>query len=151
MEKEPPPPYTISQEHQKVPNEKFPIEPTEPHDPKKTYLFFNEDVHMTEDYIAIQWYYFPTAGQKKIKYEDISKVSLGYISDLSAFDTKEWGMGLNDIWWHCDMERMGRLRYILLQLHNSMFRVGITTDDNQINQIYQLIQKQMRSHQKEKS
>ena len=95
--------------------------------------------------LFIHLYYFPY-GDKTIKYDDIRSCELLSINDLNFFETKLWGIALSSIWWHADLYRASRQYYILLDT-NQWPKIGITMDDNDIIQVYQLIKSKISSNQ----
>ncbi|CAF1195556.1 unnamed protein product [Adineta steineri] len=111
----------------------------------KTPLFANEFVTCYSDYLIIHLYYFPF-GNKKIKYNNIRLCELRLTDDISLLNYKLWGMALTPIWWHCDMSRLGRKYYILLDA-NQWPLIGITMNDNDIEYVYNLIKQKIYSNQ----
>jgi len=106
-----------------------------------TVLFFNEDVTVTDQEVAINWYYFPVASAKHIPYSDILRAELLKMADMDFLSTKTWGMGLSNIWWHCDFKRLSRVNVIMLTLKSQSIQVAITTDDADVGKIFDLITK----------
>jgi hypothetical protein len=104
-------------------------------------IISNGFVTCYSDHLIIHLYYFPF-GNKKIKYKDIQTCDLLPMKDLSVFKRKMWGMALAPIWWHSDMRRHTREYYILLDA-NQWPKIGITMEDEDINNVYQLIKKNM--------
>ena len=112
-------------------------------------IISNGFVTCYSDHLIIHLYYFPF-GNKTIKYKDIQTCDLLPMKDLSFFKRKMWGMALAPIWWHSDMRRNSREYYILLDA-NQWPKIGITMDDEDINNVYQLIKKNMDTNQHQKS
>ena len=108
-------------------------------------LISNSFVTCYSDYLVIHFYYFPF-GNKKVKYSQIRSCELHSMDNLDFFDYKLWGMTLSPVWWHCDMSRLGRKNYILLDANQWPF-IGLTMDDNDIMNVYNLIKLKMYSNQ----
>jgi hypothetical protein len=89
----------------------------------------------------IHLYYFPY-GNKTIKYKDIQSCELLQRRDLSILKYRIWGMALSPIWWHSDLRRYRRKYYILLDI-NKWPKIGITMNDDDIINVYQLIKQKM--------
>ncbi|CAF1248069.1 unnamed protein product [Rotaria sp. Silwood1] len=104
-------------------------------------LISNSFVTCYSDYLIIHLYYFPF-GNKKIKYRNIRSCEFRSTNDIGMFEYKLWGMSLSPIWWHCDMNRLARKHYILLDA-NQWPLIGITMDDNEIINVYNLIRQKM--------
>lgn len=104
-------------------------------------LIKNSYVTCYSDYICIHWYYFPF-GSKKVKYCEIQSCELRSVNDLGAFSSKLWGMSLTPVWWHCDMNRLGRENYILLNT-NQWPSIGLTMDDDDTVRVYNLIKQKI--------
>lgn len=100
-------------------------------------LISNSFVTCYTDYLRIHLYYFPF-GSKKVKYCEIRSCELLPMNDLGLFESKLWGMSLSPIWWPCDMNRLGRNNYILLDA-NQWPKIGLTMDDNDTFSVYHLI------------
>jgi hypothetical protein len=60
--------------------------------------------------------------------------------DLLSF--KHWGMALSPIWWHCDMKRLSRKYFILIDA-NQWPKIGLTMDDNDTINVFNLIRQKM--------
>jgi hypothetical protein len=108
-------------------------------------LFSNGFVTCYPDYLVIHLYYFPF-GNKKVKYSNIVSCEFHQSNDMDIFSFKHWGMALSPIWWHCDMRRLSRKYYILLDA-NQWPKIGLTMDDNDITNVYNLIRQKMYSNQ----
>ncbi len=104
-------------------------------------LIKNSFVTCYSDYIRIHLYYFPF-GNKKVKYCEILSCELRSMDELGVFGSKMWGMSLTPIWWHCDMNRLGRENYILLNV-NRWPSIGLTMDDVDTIRVYGLIKQKM--------
>ena len=109
-------------------------------------LLSNEFVTCYTDYLVIHLYYFPF-GNKKVKYSDLLSCELHSTDNIGMFEYKLWGMSLSPIWWHCDMQRLMRKYYILLKA-NQWPQIGLTMNDNDTIQVFNLIQQKMHSNQK---
>jgi hypothetical protein len=107
-------------------------------------LFSNGFVTCYSDYFVIHLYYFPY-GNKKIKYNNIRSCEFHSMNDIDIFSCKLWGMALSPIWWHCDMRRLSRQNYILLDT-NQWPKIGVTMDDNDIMNVYYLIRQKISEH-----
>jgi hypothetical protein len=108
-------------------------------------LISNSFVRCYSDYFIIHLYYFPF-GNKKILYSQIRSCELHSTDDLGLFDYKLWGMPLSPVWWHCDMRRLARKNYILLDA-NQWPLIGLTMDDNDIIYVYNFIKQKMSRNQ----
>jgi hypothetical protein len=108
-------------------------------------LISNGFVTCYSDYLVIHWYYFPF-GNKKIKYNNIRSCEFRSTNDMDIFSFKHWGMALTPIWWHCDMNRLSRKHYIVLDA-NQLPKIGLTMDDNDIINVYHLIREKIFSNQ----
>ena len=106
-----------------------------------TPLISNGFVTCYSDYFVIHLYYFPF-GNKKVKYSNIRSCELRSTDGLDVFNHKLWGMALSPVWWHCDMKRFGRKQYILLNA-NQWPQIGLTMDDADLLDVYDLIKKKM--------
>lgn len=104
-------------------------------------LIKNSFVTCYSDHMRINLYYFPY-GSKTVRYCEILSCELRPSNDLGMFGSKLWGMSLTPVWWHCDMSRMERQNYILLDA-NQWPKIGLTMDDNDISQVYYLIKQKM--------
>ncbi|CAF4789196.1 unnamed protein product [Rotaria socialis] len=104
-------------------------------------LISNNFVACYPDYFVIFLYYFPF-GKKKIYYNKIRSCELHSTDDLDFFEQKLWGMALSPVWWHCDMKRLMRKNYILLDA-NQWPLIGITMDDKDIIDIYNFIRQKI--------
>ncbi len=104
-------------------------------------LVSNNFVKCYSTRLVIDLYYFPY-GDKTIKYKDIKSCKLLKMADLGIFKSKTWGMGLSSIWWPSDIRRLGRKYYIILDI-NKWPRIGLTMDDDEIVDVYQLIQQKI--------
>lgn len=104
-------------------------------------LIENDFVKCYSDYLSINLYYFPY-GNKKVKYENIRSCDLLSTDDMDLFNCKHWGMALSPIWWHCDMKRLGRKHYILIDA-NQWPKIGLTMDDNDIINVYNFIRQKI--------
>lgn len=69
----------------------------------ETILFEDEFVKCTHDTIEIKCYYFPTGSSAKIRYSDITVISL-----YRGASFRVWGSGDFHHWWACDGRRLGR-------------------------------------------
>ncbi|CAF1092056.1 unnamed protein product [Didymodactylos carnosus] len=102
-------------------------------------VYTNDYVTCYDNYLIVHDYYFPFGNRKMIKYADIDKCELGYIDELGFSKIKLWGMALSPIWWPADLHRhTGREKYILLDTQQWP-KIGITMNDNEIDQIYYFI------------
>lgn len=108
-------------------------------------LISNSYVTCYSDHLVIHLYYFPF-GNKKVKYSDIQSCEFRSTNDLDMFSYKLWGMSLTPVWWHCDMKRLMRKNYILLDT-NHWPLIGITMDDNDLVNVYNLIRQKMSFNQ----
>ncbi|CAF0956366.1 unnamed protein product [Adineta steineri] len=108
-------------------------------------IISNEYITCYSDRLVIHLYYFPY-GKKTIKYKDIQLCELCRFNTLSKFKYKKWGMGLSAIWWHSDIRRYYRTHYILLET-KQWPKIGLTMDDNHIDEIYQLIKQKMNNNE----
>ncbi|CAF1004911.1 unnamed protein product [Rotaria magnacalcarata] len=108
-------------------------------------LISNSFVTCYSDYLAIHLYYFPF-GKKKVKYNNIVSCELHSMDDIGIFECKLWGMSLSPIWWHCDMRRLGRKYYILLDAGQWPL-IGLTMNDNDIINVYHFIKQRISSNQ----
>lgn len=106
-----------------------------------TPLIKNSFVTCYSDHMRIHLYYFPY-GSKTVKYCDIHSCELRSTNDLGLCSSKLWGMSLTPVWWHCDMSRMGREKYILLDA-NQWPSIGLTMDDEDTIRVYNLIKQKM--------
>lgn len=104
-------------------------------------IISNNFIKCYSDRLVIDLYYFPY-GNKTIKYKHIQSCELHQMHDLSIFEYKTWGMALSPIWWHSDLHRFSRQYYILLDT-NKWPKIGITMDDNDIDNVYNLIKQKM--------
>jgi hypothetical protein len=104
-------------------------------------LISNGFVTCYSDYLVIHWYYFPF-GNKKIKYSDIRSCEFRSTHDMDIFTFKHWGMAFSPIWWHCDMKRLSRQHYILLDT-NQWPKIGLTMDDNDTINVCNLIRQKI--------
>jgi hypothetical protein len=100
-------------------------------------IISNGFVTCYSDHLVIHLYYFPY-GNKTIKYSDIQSCELLKLCDLSILKYKAWGMALSSIWWHSDFHRSSREYYIILDTNNWP-KIGITMNDNDIINVYELI------------
>ncbi len=108
-------------------------------------LISNGFVTCYSDRLVIHLYYFPY-GNKTIRYNDIQSCELLPMHDLSIFKSKTWGMALSPIWWHSDIRRFCRKYYILLDA-NQWPKIGITMDDQDIANVYHLIEEKTKGNQ----
>lgn len=108
-------------------------------------LISNSFITCYADYFVIHLYYFPF-GSKKIYYNKIRTCELHSTNDLDIFSYKLWGMSLSPVWWHCDMKRLMRKNYILLDA-NQWPLIGVTMDDNDITPVFNLIRQKMSIYQ----
>ena len=60
-------------------------------------LYDDQFVRLTNERVVIKWYYFPTATNKNVKFNEITAVY--YTNQLNLFQFKSWGMALTPIWW----------------------------------------------------
>lgn len=104
-------------------------------------LISNRYVTCYSDYLRIHLYYFPF-GNKTVKYCEIRSCELRSMDDLGLCSSKLWGMSLKPIWWHCDMNRYGRKRYILLDA-SQWPQIGLTMDDNDTIRVHNFIRQKM--------
>lgn len=104
-------------------------------------LFSNSFVTCYPDYLTIHLYYFPF-GNKKVKYSSIRSCEFRSTNDIDMFNYKLWGMSLSPIWWHCDMSRLSRKYYILIDA-NQWPQIGITMDDKDIVHVFNLIRQRI--------
>ena len=98
----------------------------------------NDSVTCYSDRLVIHLYYFPY-GSKTIKYEDIRSCQLLPLRRLNRLKYKKWGMGLSPIWWHSDVQRYYRNYYLLLDTNHWPY-IGVTMDDKDILNVFELIQ-----------
>lgn len=105
----------------------------------ETTILSNSYITCYSDHLVIHWYYFPF-GSKTIKYNFIHSCDLLALEDLSFAAKKLWGMSLSPIWWPADFYRYSRKYYLLLST-NSWPKIGLTMDDNDIQLVYTLIEK----------
>jgi hypothetical protein len=108
-------------------------------------IISNGFVKCYSDHLVISLYYFPY-GNKTIKYRDIQSCDLLKMRDLSIFKYKTWGMALSSVWWHSDLRRYSRENYILLDT-NHWPKIGLTMDDKDIINVYELIKQKMGANQ----
>jgi hypothetical protein len=108
-------------------------------------IISNDFVTCYADRLVIHLYYFPY-GDKTIRYKDIQSCELHPIRVLGPFKTKTWGMALSPIWWHSDLRRHYREYCIILDT-NHWPKIGITMDDNDINNVYELIKQETKRNQ----
>jgi len=108
-------------------------------------IISNGFIKCYSDHLVISLYYFPY-GDKIIKYRDIQSCDLLKMRDLSIFKYKTWGMALSSIWWHSDLRRFRRENYILLNT-NHWPKIGLTMDDEDIINVYELIKQKMNANQ----
>lgn len=111
-------------------------------------IISNNFVKCYSDHLVIDLYYFPY-GNKTVKYKDIRSCELLKLRDLSIFKCKTWGMALSPIWWHSDLRRFSREYYILLDA-NQWPLIGLTMDDEDTLNVYQLLQRQIPENQSSK-
>jgi hypothetical protein len=112
---------------------------------RKVPLISNGYVTCYSDYLVIHWYYFPF-GNKKVKYSNIRSCEFHSTEDMDIFSFKHWGMALSPVWWHCDMSRLSRKYYIILDANQWPF-IGLTMDDNDIVNVYNLIRQKIFENQ----
>ncbi|CAF0985710.1 unnamed protein product [Adineta ricciae] len=101
-------------------------------------IISNDSVTCYADRLVIHLYYFPY-GSKTIKYEDIRSCQLLPLRRLNRLKYKKWGMGLSPIWWHSDVQRYYRNYYLLLDTNHWPY-IGVTMDDKDILNVFELIQ-----------
>jgi hypothetical protein len=111
-------------------------------------IISNNFVKCYSDRLVIDLYYFPY-GNKTVKYKNIQSCKLLKMHDLSIFKYKAWGMGLSPIWWPSDIRRFWRKYYIILDA-NQWPQIGITMDDKDIIDVYELIQQKINENQSTK-
>jgi hypothetical protein len=104
-------------------------------------LISNGFVTCYSDYFVIHWYYFPF-GTKKVKYSDIRSCDFESTDNMDLLSFKHWGMALSPIWWHCDMKRLSRKYFILIDA-NQWPKIGLTMDDNDIINVFNLIRQKI--------
>ena len=112
-------------------------------------LLSNGFVTCYSDYFLIHWYYFPF-GTKKVKYSDIRSCDLNSTDNMDIFGFKHWGMALTPIWWHCDMKRLGRKYYLLIDA-NQWPKIGLTMDDDDLVKVCDLIRQKMFNYRSKNS
>ena len=97
----------------------------------------DDDVLYSDDFVTvslskgvrIKWYYFPFARPKVIKFCDVVDIVEEPEKTLSRLNSKNWGVGVGDVWWACDM-RMGRQKYgIVIKKRGSSYRCGFSCRD----------------------
>ncbi|CAF3899507.1 unnamed protein product [Rotaria sordida] len=62
------------------------------------------------------------------------------------FSYKLWGMSFSPVWWHCDMKRLMRKNYILLDA-NQWPHIGLTMNDDDLINVYNLIKQKISFNQ----
>ena len=90
-------------------------------------LYEDKYVRCDDEALTIKWYYFPF-GKKRIPYADIQRVDDMAMGMLTG-KMRIWGMGPAPLWFHLDMERPGKDRYILIDLGKFM-KIALTPDDH---------------------
>ncbi|CAF1544621.1 unnamed protein product [Rotaria sordida] len=108
-------------------------------------LISNSFVTCYSDYFVIHLYYFPY-GNKKVKYSNIRSCEFHSTDDLDMFSYKLWGMSFSPVWWHCDMKRLMRKNYILLDA-NQWPHIGLTMNDDDLINVYNLIKQKISFNQ----
>ena len=108
-------------------------------------LISNGFVTCYADYFEIHWYYFPF-GRKKVKYSDIRSCDFHSTDQMDLFTFKHWGMALSPIWWHCDIRRLSRKHFLVIDA-NQWPKIGLTMDNKDIPFVYQLTQQRIQSNQ----
>jgi len=111
-------------------------------------LISNNFVKCYSNHLVISLYYFPY-GDKKVKYNDIISCQLIPMREMGFTKVKLWGMALSPIWWHSDMHRLGRESCIILDT-NHWPKIGLTMDDNDIVNVYNLIMEKINFNQSKK-
>jgi hypothetical protein len=111
-------------------------------------LISNNFVKCYSNHLVIRLYYFPY-GDKKVKYSDIISCQLIPMREMGFTKVKLWGMALSPIWWHSDMHRLGRESCIILDT-NHWPKIGLTMDDNDIVNVYNLIIEKINFNQSKK-
>lgn len=106
-------------------------------------LFEDKDVKISNHFVYIKWYFFPTASTKKIPIKDIKLVEkreLGFAkARLWGMDATHWGY-----WLAGDKSRLGRTHFIGLTLVGSSIKPSFTTES--VDEIYFLLKKLVRAN-----
>lgn len=100
-------------------------------------IIANDSVTCYADRLVVHLYYFPY-GSKTIKYADVRSCELLPLRELNKRKYKTWGMGFAPIWWHSDLHRYYRQHYLLVKTNHRPY-VGITMDDADIHDVFELI------------
>lgn len=84
-----------------------------------------------EDRVEIKHFYFPVIGTKTIRYDEIKSVQTGAEMNLQWYDTKHWGISLNNIAWAGDMRSLIRTTTdcIVLEVGDDFFLKGFSCKD----------------------
>ena len=104
-------------------------------------LFKNDFITCYDDRLVIRFYYFPY-GDKTIEYKNIRSCRLLNEDDLNFFQMKSWGMAFSSIWWPLDLHRSWRKYFIIIDV-NQWPKIGLTMNDNQTLEVYQLIKEKL--------
>ncbi|KAI9034041.1 hypothetical protein DFJ74DRAFT_762693 [Hyaloraphidium curvatum] len=100
-------------------------------------LFEDRDVDVFDTYLKIKTYYFPTATSKKIEFSAIERIETVEEAGVDSMGLKNWGMGLSDIWWSCDMDRGIGVQFgglpagmtgVVVTVRGDSIRKGFTTN-----------------------
>jgi len=96
-------------------------------------LYRDKYVTVTSDAIIIQWYYFPLGTSKRIPFASIVEFSTDRELQLFDVDYKNWGMGLNNIWWawgcsRSQFYRDKRKKHLVITT-NSWIRKGFSAEN----------------------
>lgn len=112
---------------------------TEPHS-EETVLFEDKDVKITDKAVYIKWYYFPTAGTKKIQISSIRNVEK---RDLGWAKARLWGMAYSrwGYWLAGDKNRFSMADFIGIDV-GSRVKPSFTTAS--IDEVYKILKQLVR-------
>mmetsp|Transcript_23685 Transcript_23685/g.53169 ORF Transcript_23685/g.53169 Transcript_23685/m.53169 type:complete len:150 (-) Transcript_23685:152-601(-) len=108
-------------------------------------LYSRGNIEITESYIKLKAYYFPTATAKTIKFWDIKDVD---VVNLKFWNTKAWGMAADcRVWWHfdgfCRAMSQKRRRGIVIHSGKSPFASGFTPCVDDFERVLELIKERI--------
>jgi hypothetical protein len=83
------------------------------------------------DKLEIKGYFFPVVGSKTISLKDIKSVRTGSQMNLEWYDTKHWGVALNNIFWACDMSKLIRTTTdcLIVEVGDDYFLKGFSCEN----------------------
>jgi hypothetical protein len=78
-----------------------------------TILYADRHIICDDESITIHWYYFPLGISKKLTYSQIKGVKEEELNLLQG-KLRLWGMDLTPYWFHLDLVRPSKSKFIIL-------------------------------------